>query len=107
MGTLYVLILAALAPLEQWMGWLTVQMAWLLWMIAWFYPLVMAILALKNGGGGHWYCLWLVSFVGITLGVFMANGIVGIAFGLIYMLLAVFVFRGQRELNQRTDSHEQ
>ncbi len=96
------LILAAADPLEKWVEWLTLKRAMTCCSFASLYPLVMAVKALRNGGGGHWHCLWLLSVIGLFLPFFI-SGRDMFALGVIWLLFGAFVYHGQRELNQMTD----
>lgn len=89
-------------PFEALEEWLTMKRALRFCSLASLYPLVMAILALKNGGGGHWHALWIVSVIGLFFGFFASGGDF-FALGVVWLLIGFFVFHGQRELHQMTD----
>lgn len=99
---MFTLILATADPLAALAEWLTLKRAMTYCSFASFYPLVMAIQALRNGGGGHWHCLWILSVIGIFLHFFISGSDM-FALGVIWLLFGAFVFYGQRELNQMTD----
>lgn len=65
------------------------------------YPTFMAIRALGNGGGGHWHCLWMIHLLVICLWTSREHEF--LIFGLAWILIAVFIFKGHRELRQLTD----
>ncbi|WP_395744179.1 hypothetical protein [Prosthecobacter sp.] len=94
--------LAAAGSLEAWAEWLTMKRAMGLCSMASLYPLVMSIQALRNGGGGHWHCLWILAVIGIFLRFFTSGGDM-FTLGVIWLLFGAFVFYGQRELHQMTD----
>lgn len=102
MDPVQILALRAVDPYEAWAeGWL-VKHAFGLCALASLYPLIMAVLALKNGGGGHWHCLWAVSVIGIFFRFFL-HGDHMFALGIVWLLAGAFMFHGQRELHQMTD----
>lgn len=65
------------------------------------YPTFMAIKALGNGGGGHWHCLWMLQLLVVSL--WISRGHEFLILDLAWILIAVFIFKGQRELRQLTD----
>lgn len=102
MDWFYSFIIVSSDPFEAWAEWFTMRRALAFCSLASLYPLIMAILALKNGGGGHWHCLWVLSLIGLFFDFFSFGGDF-FALGVVWLLAGFFIFHGQRELHQMTD----